>query len=73
MTCFVCFDLFLVKCVQKYLVDIVPTACHMLAMDAEPDVRRSAAYLLAELVAGTEETFWEVWALRFLVFSEAFS
>jgi len=45
----------------------------MLAMDAEPDVRRSAAYLLAELVAGTEETFWEVWALRFLVFSEAFS
>ena len=37
---------------QPHLVDIVPPACHMLAMEAEVEVRRAAAYLLAELVAG---------------------
>ncbi len=45
---------------QPYLVDIVPTACHMLAMDEDTSVRQAAAYLLAELVAGLEDSFWDI-------------
>ena len=45
---------------QPYLVDIVPTACHMLAMDEDTSVRQAAAYLLAELVTGLEDSFWDI-------------
>lgn len=45
---------------QRYLVDIVPTACHMLAMDEDTSVRQAAAYLLAELVTGLEDSFWDI-------------
>ena len=45
---------------RPYLVDIVPTACHMLAMDEEASVRQAAAYLLAELVVGLEDSFWDI-------------